>query len=167
MLYDTLLHITLCYITLLHITCFIHFFSGEHTIALGQTGFSQKGHESPCVLPYVSLSAYVLPLLSVFVQGFKVSFESPRIRVRILKLSIESLERRSNDRIVRRLHGYSPSPEGGSEKRDPTQKSPQVFLESCVSSLRRGHANLLSIVPILTDDPRRESYVYVCECLYV
>jgi hypothetical protein len=26
-----------------------------------------------------------------------------------------------------------------------------------VSSLRRGHANLLCIVPILTDDPRRES----------
>jgi hypothetical protein len=27
----------------------------------------------------------------------------------------------------------------------------------CVSSLRRGHANILCIVPILTDDPRRES----------
>ena len=27
----------------------------------------------------------------------------------------------------------------------------------CVSSLRGGHANLLCIVPILTDDPRRES----------
>ena len=26
-----------------------------------------------------------------------------------------------------------------------------------MSSLRRGHANLLGIVPILTDDPRRES----------
>ena len=26
-----------------------------------------------------------------------------------------------------------------------------------VSSLRRGHANLLCAVPILTDDPRRES----------
>ena len=26
-----------------------------------------------------------------------------------------------------------------------------------VSSLRRGHANLLCVVPILTDDPRRES----------
>ena len=31
----------------------------------------------------------------------------------------------------------------------------------CVSSLRRGHANLLCIVPILTDDPRRESKIYV------
>ena len=31
------------------------------------------------------------------------------------------------------------------------------LLNLCVSSLRRGHANLLSIVPILTDDPRRES----------
>ena len=27
----------------------------------------------------------------------------------------------------------------------------------CVSSLRRGHANLICIVPILTDDPRKES----------
>ena len=31
------------------------------------------------------------------------------------------------------------------------------LLDLCVSSLRRGHANLLCIVPILTDDPRRES----------
>ncbi len=30
----------------------------------------------------------------------------------------------------------------------------------CVSSLRRGHANLLCIVPILTDDPRRESFCW-------
>ena len=32
-----------------------------------------------------------------------------------------------------------------------------TLLDLCVSSLRRGHANLLRIVPILTDDPRRES----------
>ena len=31
------------------------------------------------------------------------------------------------------------------------------LLDLCVSSLRRGHANLLCIVPILTDEPRRES----------
>merc|ERR1719433_224933 len=31
-----------------------------------------------------------------------------------------------------------------------------TLLDLCVSSLRRGHANLLCIVPILTDDPRRE-----------
>ena len=29
-----------------------------------------------------------------------------------------------------------------------------TLLDLCVSSLRRGHANLLCIVPILTDDPR-------------
>ena len=29
----------------------------------------------------------------------------------------------------------------------------QQLLDLCVSSLRRGHANLLCIVPILTDDP--------------
>ena len=33
------------------------------------------------------------------------------------------------------------------------------LLDLCVSSLRRGHANLLCIVPILTDDPRRESRI--------
>ena len=32
-----------------------------------------------------------------------------------------------------------------------------TLLDLGVSSLRRGHANLLCIVPILTDDPRRES----------
>ena len=32
-----------------------------------------------------------------------------------------------------------------------------TLLDSCVSSLRRGHASLLCIVPILADDPRRES----------
>ena len=33
-----------------------------------------------------------------------------------------------------------------------------TLLDLCVSSLRRGHANLLCIVPILSDDPRRESF---------
>ena len=37
------------------------------------------------------------------------------------------------------------------------QKNLVTLLDLCVSSLRRGHANLLCIVPILTDDPRRES----------
>ena len=32
-----------------------------------------------------------------------------------------------------------------------------TLLDLCVSSLRRRHANLLCIVPMLTDDPRRES----------
>jgi hypothetical protein len=32
-----------------------------------------------------------------------------------------------------------------------------TLLDLCVSSLRRGHANLLCIVPILSDDPRKES----------
>ena len=32
-----------------------------------------------------------------------------------------------------------------------------TFLDWCVSSLRRGHANLLCVVPILLDDPREES----------
>ena len=37
-----------------------------------------------------------------------------------------------------------------------------TLLDLCVSSLRRGHANLLCIVPILTDDPRRESNNHIC-----
>ena len=43
--------------------------------------------------------------------------------------------------------------------RTPAASSGTLFtlLDLCVSSLRRGHANLLCIVPILTDDPRRES----------
>ena len=36
------------------------------------------------------------------------------------------------------------------------------LLDLCVSSLRRGHANLLCIVPFLTDDPRRESTCEDC-----
>ena len=36
-----------------------------------------------------------------------------------------------------------------------------TLLDLCVSSLRRGHANLLCIVPILTDDPRRESETHL------
>ena len=32
-----------------------------------------------------------------------------------------------------------------------------TLLDLCVSSLRRGHANLLCIVPILPDDPRKVS----------
>ena len=40
---------------------------------------------------------------------------------------------------------------------ESTIKKFSTFPDLCVSSLRRGHANLLCIVPILTDDPRRES----------
>ena len=38
-----------------------------------------------------------------------------------------------------------------------THKKSSTLLDLCVSSLRRGHANLLCIVPILTDVPRKES----------
>ncbi len=43
------------------------------------------------------------------------------------------------------------------EKNKKMFKKFDTLLDLCVSSLRRGHANLLCIVPILTDDPRRES----------
>ena len=42
------------------------------------------------------------------------------------------------------------------KKRKRSNKS-STLLDLCVSSLRRGHANLLCIVPILTDVPRKES----------
>ena len=38
-----------------------------------------------------------------------------------------------------------------------------TLLDLCVLSLRRGHANLLCIVPTLTDDPRREP-INLCFC---
>ena len=38
-----------------------------------------------------------------------------------------------------------------------TKKKMLTLIDLCVSSLRRGHANLLCIVPLLTGDPRRES----------
>ena len=37
----------------------------------------------------------------------------------------------------------------------------------CVSSLRMGHANLLYIVPILTDDPRREFVIIMFNTIYI
>ena len=39
----------------------------------------------------------------------------------------------------------------------PLHKKLGTLLDLCVLSLRRGHATLLCIVPILLDDPRRES----------
>ena len=47
------------------------------------------------------------------------------------------------------------------------RKKHVTLLVLCVSSLRRGHANLLCIVPILTDDPRRESIINLSRFLWV
>ena len=51
-------------------------------------------------------------------------------------------------------HGVRP-PEGG--QKGERYENVFTLLDVCASSLRRGHANLLCIVPISTDDPRRES----------
>ena len=48
--------------------------------------------------------------------------------------------------------------------RTDRDKKSSTLLDLCVSSLRRGHANLLCIVPILTDDPRRESIEFCAVC---
>ena len=57
---------------------------------------------------------------------------------------------------------YTPPPQtpAPSEPRRDAIQYMFTLLDLCVSSLRRGHANLLCIVPILTDDPRRESTQY-------
>ena len=41
---------------------------------------------------------------------------------------------------------------------------PKLFtlLDFCMSSFRRGHANIICVVPMLADDPRRESRVFDC-----
>ena len=56
-----------------------------------------------------------------------------------------------------------PSPDGFEPKRLYTGYGFSLInmftlLDLCASSLRRGHANLLCLVPSLTDDPRRESW---------
>jgi hypothetical protein len=53
--------------------------------------------------------------------------------------------------FVRVAHGY--------RERPPPTVCKQMFtlLDECASSLRRGHANLLCTVPILSDDRRRGS----------
>ena len=61
-------------------------------------------------------------------------------------------------------HQYRQTREGprdavGGWHQDLTREKTMLFtlLELCVSSLRRGHANIICIVPSLMDDPRRES----------
>ena len=58
-----------------------------------------------------------------------------------------------------RRHSYKHLPLQFAAGRPDWGSTKKLFtlLDLCVSSLRRGHANLLCIVPILTDDPRRES----------
>ena len=51
----------------------------------------------------------------------------------------------------------NPFRQASHKQRVNVDKKLYTLLDLCVSSLRRGHANLLCIVPILTDDPRRES----------
>ena len=38
-----------------------------------------------------------------------------------------------------------------------------ALLDLCVSSLRRGHTNIICIVQMLTDDPRKESKLVLRE----
>ena len=45
----------------------------------------------------------------------------------------------------------------GRQDRSLASRCSFALLDLCASSLRRGHADILGIVPILADDPRRES----------
>ena len=52
------------------------------------------------------------------------------------------------------------------EMAHPVREACMVHFDLRVSSLRRGHANLLCIVPNSTDDPRRDSMVTCKMCLH-
>jgi len=65
-------------------------------------------------------------------------------------------KRKSKQRAAKEKQKKKPA--GTHREQNPAQGEKSfTLLDLCVSSLRRGHANLLCIVPILTDDPRRES----------
>ena len=49
-------------------------------------------------------------------------------------------------------------PREQARKQQQIKKKQFTLLDLCVSSLRRGHANLLCIVPILSDDPKVSAY---------
>jgi hypothetical protein len=53
----------------------------------------------------------------------------------------------------------------GPERLRFPKKTLEPFLDLCVSSLRRGHANLLCIVPILSDFVRRH-IIFHSSCIY-
>ena len=56
------------------------------------------------------------------------------------------------------------TPKGGVAARDHGEML--TLLDVCVSSLRRGHANIVCIVQSLTDDPRRESWMSCADCAH-
>ena len=69
-------------------------------------------------------------------------------------------------KMIQELHPVAPA--SCWDHREEEKKF-DTILDFCVSSLRRGHANLLCIVPILTDDLRRGSSIsmaflalYIC-----
>ena len=81
----------------------------------------------------------------------------------LVRVEIESVEPRPTLVIIRvaRLAEGSPWPNHAAKnwvRRPRSRGVRSSLLDLRVSSLRGGHANLLCIVPILTDDPRRESH---------
>ena len=79
----------------------------------------------------------------MIIQRLDFDFDS-RFRVRA---RVGQRERERDDVILMRLVSHA-------------AKNISTLPDLCVSSLRRGHANLLCIVPSLTDDPRRESITH-------
>ena len=82
-------------------------------------------------------------ILALIIQRLDFDFDS-RFRVRA---RVGQRERERDDVILMRLVSHA-------------AKNISTLPDLCVSSLRRGHANLLCIVPSLTDDPRRESITH-------
>jgi hypothetical protein len=98
----------------------------------------------------LSLLAYVALL-----RRFYVSFQLQRMVLKFANIRICNRSNRQPTLICTRI-----SDTGSIAKKFGT------LLDLCVSSLRRGHANLLCIVPILTDDPRKESDCYVTHTFF-
>ena len=82
---------------------------------------------------------------------------SARARYRSPRVCALVLRARHHSPRARAIAPRSPWARYCAQRARDLSKKLFTLLDLCVSSLRRGHANLLCIVPILTDDPRRES----------
>ena len=84
---------------------------------------------------------------------YSVPLDASKQQARLCELCASKVRSRSPVDVAVRVSGVYISITSYSSPR----RAIFTLLDSCVSSLRRGHANLLCIAPILTDDPRRES----------
>ena len=91
-------------------------------------------------------------------SGCNPCASSTRIASRTRKARFRALCSEHTEQVARTRRVFAhvcADPSGGREELLP--KELFTLLDLCVSSLRRGNANLLCVVQILTDVPRRES----------